>query len=288
MSRPTIRPITRADVDAVVTLLRKEHWSEMSEERARAIVLHDWKVDRPHYGFLLETEDRRVVGAILGAFSERQIRGRLERFCNIGTWYVEPEFRAHSLPLSWKLGALKGYTFTALTPNATSEVLFRRGPYSVLAEDYHMYVPGQGGRGTRAFGASVTGDVDAIRRELEPADRQILDDHRAWDVRHFLLTARGEARYSYVVTRRWKYWRRDLVPVSEMLYVSDKSLAARHFERLKLGILLRDRSLVLASERRFLGEAAPMGHVVRRPRFFRSETLEASDIDNLYSEAVLL
>jgi acetoacetyl-CoA synthetase len=292
MSRPIIRPITRDDVDAVVDLLRREHWAELPVERARAIVLHDWPVERPNYGFLLES-DGRVVGCIVAAFSERQIRGRTERFCNIGTWYVEPEYRAHSLPLSWKLGALKGYTFTALTANPTSEALFRRGGYRVLASDYHMFLPGQGARGTRAFGtrafgASVVGGARAVEPELDPADRQILRDHLPYACNHFLLTARGEDRYAYVVTKRWKYWHRDLVPVSEILYVSDKALAARHFERLKLGILLRDRSLVLATERRFLGDDAPLGKVVVRPRFFRSETLEAADIDNLYSEAVLL
>ena len=50
---------------------------------------------------------------------------------------------------------------------------------------------------------------------------------------------------AYVVTKRWKVWRDGRIPVTELLYVSDPSLAVRCFERLKLGILLRDRSAFL-------------------------------------------
>lgn len=285
MPRPSIRPITRTDVDAVVGLLRSEHMAALSEERVRAIVLHDWAVDRPNYGFLLEA-DGRVVGCILGAYSIRQIRGRLERFCNLGTWYVEPGFRGYSLPLSWALNQQPGYTLTSLTPNPTSEALFRRGRYNVLASECHLFVPGRGARGTRAFGARVTGNARTIERALDPIDLQILRDHRPYQCRHFLMTVRGEDSYLYVVTRRWKFSPR--VPVTEILYASNKALATRFFERLKIGILLRDRSLVLGTERRLLGEDCPVGHVMPRPRFYRSDTLDASDIDNLYSEAVLV
>ena len=288
MSGPTLRPITRADVDAVVTLLQGSHMASMPVARIRQIVLHDWPVDRPDYGLLLEAEGR-VVGCILAVYSERTIRGRRERFCNVGTWFVEPAFRSHSLRLSWKLSELQGYTLTAFTPNPTSEALFRRSKYKLLTEGLHLYAPGQGARGTRLLGVRVTGDVDAIERELDERDRRILRDHRPFACRHFLLTARGESGYAYVVTKRWKVWRDGRIPVTELLHVSDPSLAIRCFERLKLGILLRDRSVFLGVDRRLLGEEAPVGRpLARRPRFFRSDTLGPSDVDDLYSEVVLL
>ncbi len=289
MCKPLIRPIGRSDVDAVVALLKRQHMADLPVERIRSIVLHDWPVDRPNYGYLLEA-DGRVVGCILAAYSERLIRGRVERFCNIGTWYVEPGFRNHSLPLSWKMSELWGtHTMTALTANETSRVGFARAKYRTLADEFHLYLPGQRASHTRLIGARVVGGADVIERELDSADRRILRDHVPYGLGHFLLTARGESEYAYVVTRRGRIWRRDLLPMSEILYVSNKMLARRYFERLMLGILLGDRSLVLASERRFLGEDAPVGRrAVPRLRFFRRETLDAADIDNLYSEAVLL
>lgn len=288
-SKPVIRPITRTDVDAVAALLHGRHMANLSAERVRAIVLHDWPVDRPNYGYLLEAEGR-AVGCILAAYSERQIRGRAERFCNIGTWYVEPQFRNYSLPLSWKFRELWGrYTMTALTANETSRAGFERARYQTLAEGYDLYLPGQRAANTRLTGARVLGGADAVAPELDPADRRILDDHRPYGLGHFLLTARGEPGYAYVVTRRTRIWRRELVPASEILYVSNRELARRYFERLMLGVLWGERSLVLASERRFLGEDPPAGRrTVPRLRFFRSETLGAADVDNLYSEAVLL
>jgi hypothetical protein len=257
-----------------------------SADDVRRIVLHDWQVDRPNYGHLLEA-DGQVVGCILAAYSDRTIGGRLERICNIGTWYVAPAFRRYSLPLSWKLGTDRGYTYTALTPNATSQALFLRGGYQVLASEYHMYLPGQD-LGTRFRGARFTADPGQIERELDPIDRRIFRDHQPFDCKHLLMTVRGEAGYVYVVARRSKIWRRNLVPMSEILYASNKALAGQWFEPLKLAILLTQRSLVLATERRLLGDDAPLGKPVHRLRFFRSETLSAPDIDNLYSEAVLL
>jgi hypothetical protein len=137
---------------------------------------------------------------ILAAFSERLIRGRQERFCNVGTWYVEPEFRSYSLPLSWKLGALQGYTMTALTPNPTSKASFARSRYTTLEDMCHLYMPGVGGRGRWELGVRVTGNVRAIEPELDPVDRQILRDHLPFPVRHFLLTVRGRSEYAYIVT----------------------------------------------------------------------------------------
>ena len=41
----------------------------------------------------------------------------IERFCDMGTWYVLPEFRSHSIRLIKALLAQDSYHFTALTPS---------------------------------------------------------------------------------------------------------------------------------------------------------------------------
>ena len=56
-----------------------------------------WKVDAPNHGFMLR-DGQRVVGAYLAFYSERLIAGRMERFCNLGAWYVLPEYRLPQRP----------------------------------------------------------------------------------------------------------------------------------------------------------------------------------------------
>ena len=74
-----------------------------------------WKVDAPNHGFMLH-DGQRIVGAHTAFYSERLVAGRMERFCDLGTWYVLPEFRSHSIRLIKALLAQDGYHFTALTP----------------------------------------------------------------------------------------------------------------------------------------------------------------------------
>jgi predicted N-acetyltransferase YhbS len=289
MNKPEFRPILRADVDSVVALLRAEFLSNLTVEHVTQLVLHDWPLERPNYGYMM-VDNGRIVGCILAVYSEREIKGRAEWFCNLGTWYVEPAFRAYGIALTLEFRKQhRPTTYTALTPNPVSQASFRRFGYKTLADEYHVFMPGRRAPGSRMFGARVIGDPDAIEPELDAVDRRILRDHRPFGLGHFLLQARGEVGYTYVVTRRQQTRRLGgRAYLSEILYASNKQLAVRYFERLKLGIMLRDRSVAVAAERRLLGDDAPTGVAIPRPRFYRSETVDASEIDNLYSEIVLL
>ena len=51
--------------------------------------------------------------------------GRVERFCNLGSWCVLPDYRSRSISLLNALLAQEGYNFTILSPDA--------GPQEILA-----------------------------------------------------------------------------------------------------------------------------------------------------------
>jgi hypothetical protein len=280
------------DVPAVVRMLRAEFLRHLPEERVTRILALDFGVPRPNIGYLIEAGGR-PVGCLAATYSERTIDGRVERVVNANTWYVEPEYRKSSMLLPRALFGQPGYTFTTLTPNNVTQAVFPRFGFKPLEREFRLYLPGRrapetpvGLLGSRA---RVASSARALERELAPPDRRILDDHRPFPCGHFLLTAKGHAGYSYVVTRRRTLQRYGgWIPVSEVLYVSDPALAARHFERLKVAIALRDRSLAVASDPRHLGPEPPSGRAVPRPRLFKSETLRADQVDSLYSEIVLL
>ncbi len=58
----------------------------------------------------------RVVGVLLALYSERLVAGRLERFCNMGSWCVLPEYRGESMSLLNAMLAQEGFHFTSLSP----------------------------------------------------------------------------------------------------------------------------------------------------------------------------
>jgi len=85
-----LSPITDADIAAVAGFLHVNYKNRIPWARSR--LAGPWKVDAPNHGFVLR-DGQRIVGAFLAFYSERLIAGRAERFCDLGTWYVLPEFR---------------------------------------------------------------------------------------------------------------------------------------------------------------------------------------------------
>ena len=75
-----------------------------------------WDTVQPNRGFVLE-DAGDVVGAYLALYSERQIDGRSETFCNLGAWCVLPSHRHQGLRLLRALLRQHGYHFTDLSPS---------------------------------------------------------------------------------------------------------------------------------------------------------------------------
>ena len=78
--------------------------------------------------------------------------------------------------------------------------------------------------------------------------------------------------------------------LSELLYCSAPHILVRHLERAKLAILRRQRSVALMADARLFPAGLPRGVRISRkdPALFRSSLLEPKELDNLYSELVLL
>ena len=110
-----ITPITDADTAAVASFLHRNLNNRLSPSEWVDAMSASWKTEAPNYGFVLR-DGRRVVGAYLAFYSERTIGGRTERFCNLASWSVLPEFRLHSVRLLRALLAQDGYHFTDLAP----------------------------------------------------------------------------------------------------------------------------------------------------------------------------
>ena len=115
-TRVELRPITRSDVPAAAAFLH-EHLNSRVPAAAWARATEvPWSVDSPNAGFMLLDGDA-VVGVHLAYYSEREIAGRTERFCDLGAFCVLPEHRFHALRLLKALLAQDGYHFTDLSPS---------------------------------------------------------------------------------------------------------------------------------------------------------------------------
>lgn len=236
-----------------------------------------WMADDENRGSCLRVGDT-VVGAALAFRSRREIDGRVERFCNLGAFCVMEAYRPHSVMLLRALLRARDVTFTDLSPSGVVPDLNRRLGFRELDTTTtlipNLRIPP---RRTR-----VVTDHEVITRELDETSRRVFEDHRASSAAlHHLLVVGG--RRCLVISRRDR--RRGIRGFRTVLWVSDPEVFTAGIGALTARYL-REGSVATLVERRVAPEHIRGGLPVRnpRPKMFKSRTLEASAIDNLYSE----
>ena len=275
-----LSPITDADVPAVADFLRV-NWSKRAPW-ARSHLAGPWKVDAPNHGFLLR-DGQRVVGTHLAFYSERAVAGEAERFCDLGTWYVLPDYRFHSLRLIKAVLEQDGYHFTSLTASDKVASIHSRLGFRPLDTSAvlipNLPWPTPPGRTT------ISTDPDVIESTLAGTELEIYQDHaQALAARHIVLI-RGQDS-CYVMYRET---RDKAVPFAAIIHVSNPRLFRRAILPLTRHLLIRHRLLATVAELGIIGTRPPLSlKVTTRPKAYLSASLEPSQIDYLYSELLCL
>jgi hypothetical protein len=300
-----LTPITVADVPAVADFLHANLNRRVPALTWTRVMSPPWKAEAPNHGFMLR-DGQRVVGAYLAFYSERPLDGRIEKFCNLASWAVLSDYRFHSVRLLKALLAQDGYHFTDLAPSAKVEAVNARLKFGYLDTSVAVIpnlpwptVPGR----TR-----ISADAEVIRDTLAGRDLELYRDHeRALAARHLVLI-RG--RDSCYVMFRERWWRGRPM-FAAILYVSDPGLFHCALIPLTRYFLLRHHLPVTLTEFRIVGRRPRFSvrlpypeTVISRhhswlsrtyaaryqgtipPKMYRSRSLVAGQIDDLYSELV--
>ena len=90
-------------------------WASDSQAKGRKIFDYQWLRDESHCGLILVDGDR-TVGFLGMIFSRRQINDKVEKFCNLTSWYVHEDYRSRAIFMILPLHGMKDYTITDLTP----------------------------------------------------------------------------------------------------------------------------------------------------------------------------
>lgn len=275
-----VSPITDADVAAVADFLHVNYKDRVPWACSR--LAGPWEVEAPNHGFVLR-DGQRIVGAYTAFYSERQIAGRTERFCNLGTWYVLPEFRSHSIQLIKALLAQDGYHFSALTPSNKVVPIYTRFGFRFLDTSAALIPnlpwPIPQGRTT------ISAEPRVIESTLAGTELRLYYDHaQALAARHIVLLRGPDSCYLM-----YRKIRRKGVPLAAIIHVSNPQLFHRAILPLTRHLLIRHRLLATVVELRIIGPRPPLSFKVT-PWFklYRSASLEPDQIDDLYSELVCL
>ena len=219
-----LRAIDDADATRVGEFLHSRLNARVTAEHWARSLQVPWAVDKPNNGFMLLDGDR-VVGVHLAFYSEREIDGRIERFCNLGAFCVLPEYRFHSLRLLKALLAQEGYHFTDLSPSGSVVALNRRLKFRAFETDVALVPnlpwPSWPARDT------ISSDPDVIERTLTGRDLELYRDNAGGSAGRHLVLIRGHES-CYVVFRKERKRRLPLPLFANILHVSNPDLFRRH------------------------------------------------------------
>lgn len=271
-----LSPITEADLAGVAEFLDANLNDQVPWHRACSSLA--WSGVSPNYGFMLR-DGHRVVGVLLALYSERMIGGRIERFCNMGSWCVVPDYRSRAISLLKALVSQDGYHFTVLTADV--------GPQEILAWSGFRHLDTSAAlipnlpwpsTFTRTI---VSSNPAVIESTLTGPELTLYRDHSAALAAHHLVVVRG-AESSYVTYRRSTFRNK---PVALLLHVGNPDLFHRALRSVTSHLLVRHRLVATLAELQIIGHRPTGSLTVRNwPKMFRSTSLDPRYIDYLYSE----
>lgn len=280
--RSRVVPITEADLDEVSTFLHRHMDGHVSVPAWRQSFGIGRRFDPPNHGMMLVAGDS-LVGVHAAYYSERDFgKGRIERMCNLGSWFVLPQYRVQGARLLKALLDQPDLHFSDLTPTGNVVPINERLGFRFL-DSRSVLVP------TIPWGRrrnSVISDPDVLADGLDERERRIHDDHRqAAAARQVLL--RDGSRSCYVVFRTERRTRLTGY-VASILHVSDRAVFRSALRPFLGHLLLRHGAVAMLAEIRVIGfrpSGSLMLHDFRR-KMFRSPTLGPGEIDYFYSELV--
>jgi hypothetical protein len=278
-----VAPITLADAGRVGEFLHAQLNPRVTAE-AWADSLHvPWRVEQPNGGYMLLDDAGAIVGAHLAFYSDREIGGRRERFCNLGAFCVLEQHRFHSLRLLKALLAQEDYHFTDLSPSGNVVKINERLRFRSL-DTSTAIIPNLPWP-SLPFRDTISSDPAVLERTLSGDALQLYRDHAGAAAARHVVLKRGD-EWCYVVFRRDR--RKDLPLFASLLHVSNPDLFHRMARPFFRHLLLRHGVPATLAEDRLVGRrprpAFSLG--TPRPKMFQSPSLEPAQIDYFYSELV--
>ena len=199
MTAPTgvvLRPITADDVPLVARFFHQHLNRRLSADQWAAAMVPSWNSEPANRGYLLAAEGE-VVGANLLYWSEREVDGQREHFCNLAALCVRSDHRPHTVRLLRAALGRRDVNFTDLSPSGNVVEIDRRLGFVPLDTTTALVptVPLPWPQGTRLVTA-----LDEIDELLDGSERQVFHDHRGARAARHLVVVRG-SEHCYVIYR---------------------------------------------------------------------------------------
>lgn len=270
----------------IYPLLQELDSSEMKKNCWENVFKNNWDKQEEYCGYAL-FDNEKVVGFLGLIFSERIINNHQEKFCNINTWFVKEEYRDYSLSLMMPIVKLKDYTLTDLSPSRAVCRLSQRLGFQELDSQVIIIFPFKLWLNNfKIKDYQITQDQKLILTYLHHEDQKILADHQKYQCDHLLLSL-GD-NYCYLLYTNHHH---EVITYSHIQYVSDCKIFAQYSDVICQAIVQKNKTRLVVIDKRMvknLNIPFSIESPFKLPRLYKSSTLKPENIDNLYSEIILL
>jgi hypothetical protein len=282
-AKADVRPAQTTDAEKVCSFLAQHMGRGLSAKQYMSLFTYPWMPSPPNRGFLLEASGN-VVGYLGAIYADRLVDNQIVRFCNLSNWCVLSSFRRLSTRLLTSLLESTDGIVTNLSPVPEVEEIFEWHGFRVLDEFKWFTFPGGDLPSLiKHLRVSLVTDANQVRTHLTGQELRAFDDHSQIGCGHTVVIKPDQKLY--VLSRKR---RRKGLTFSEILYASSDSMLRDYFEPLKLSILARDHTFLLACDERLYGKPPRSALRYRRVTLIKNCSFDNSQIDNLYSELALL
>jgi len=273
------------DFDKVYTSLLAAHDPRIDREDWRQLFIKHWDIPEDYHGYML-VDNEEVVGFLGTIFSTRKIHDREYRFCNLTSWIVKPEHRNKSLFLLFPLLKLAEYTFTNLSAQEHVAAIHRELGFTEIGSRAQILLPLCRFSFPRNNKYRIIFDHNKINNCLKGEEINIFNDHLKFKCSHILLESEND--YCYIVTSKLI---KKMVPILYIHYIGNLNLFLKLIHKVAFKLLYHFKAVGLLIEDRFVEGLNLKGAIkynLPQHKLFKSPSLQAKDIDNLYSERILL
>jgi len=285
----TSRKAVLEDFEDIYPLLQNFNDTRIKKENYRDIFIDHWQQNENYAGYML-SDKGKAVGFIGLIFSEREIDGATEKFCNISSWIVDVEYRSVNHLLLLPLLKLKTHTLTNFSPTAEVHKILSKMGFRDFSTQRRVIYPIPALK-TFSSKCRLVTDRDEISNELQSVNKKIFDDHSQFNCHHLLMkTKQGQCYILFnIISVRLKENSEKWSQVVQIHHISSADIFIEFIAKITVKLFLKYKAQALIVNENLINDAViPFSVKIPNLMLYKSSKVSEKNIDTLYSELQIL
>jgi len=289
-----IRKVEERDFEEVCKLVQEglPNW-QISNEQRFGMFKNYWNLPNHCAGYVAIV-DSQIVGFIGTICSEIPKNNKLEKVCNLTSWFLKEEYRSQGigLKLLMPIIGMKGYTITNISPTEDSYKLLKSLGYKDLETGHYLLFPFLNLKNLFNKKCKLITDHSKIKHLLDKDEIKIFNDHLRGDFncKHIVILIK-EKKPLYLIISKLNMKHLKLTKFNlffgKVSYINDVFLfkSWNFYFRNMLCLFLKIPFFTV--DKRFIGSNKPYLSIYKKlkvPLVYKSKKMKTTEVGDLYSE----